>query len=131
MEIPNDLRDRALDPEEFLREEIEHLDRLVLEQPLGARIVGLVQRMKARRNNQVVNPSVRELGHDRVGFHDLEIFEQGPTPLLRLACSAVFLDHSLEVIEIRHRLSPSGPGYRVLGSFTAWESGKLSGRTIS
>src|SRR5260370_13786526 len=131
MEIADDLRDRALDPEELSREEIEHLQRLILEESLGTRIVGVVQGVKTQRNNQVVNPRVRELGHDRVGFHDLEIFEQSPAPLLRLACSAVLFDHSLEVIEIRHRLSPSGPGYRMLGSFTAWESGKLSGRTIS
>jgi len=121
----------ALDPEEFLREEIEHLQRLILEKPLGARIVGVGQRMKTYRDNQVIDPRVRELGHDRVGFHDLEIFEQSAAPLLRLTCSAVFLDHSLEVIEIRHRLSPSGSGYRILDRNTAWESGKRSGRSIS
>src|ERR1700719_4909652 len=115
MEIADDLRDGALDPEKFFREEIEHLQRLILEKPLGARIVGVGQRMKTYRDNQVIDPRVRELGHDRVGFHDLEIFEQSAAPLLRLACSAVFLDHSLEVIEIRHRLSPSGSGYRIFG----------------
>src|SRR6202161_4059830 len=87
--------------------------------------------MKPQRNNQVVNSRVREFGHDRVGFHDLEIFEQGAAPLLRLACSAVFFDHSLEVIEIRHRLSPSGSGYRLLSRNTAGGSGERSGRTNS
>ena len=46
MEVADDLRDGAFDAEELLREEIEHLERLVLEQPLGARIVGLVQRCR-------------------------------------------------------------------------------------
>src|SRR5208337_2429528 len=131
MEVADDLRDRALDPEEFLGEEIEHLQRLVLVQPLGARIVGVMQRVQTGGDYQVVDSRVREFGHDRVGFHDLEIIEQGTAPLLRLACGAVFFDHSLEVIEIRHRLSPSGSGYRMLSRNTAWERGKRSGRTIS
>src|ERR1700722_5784925 len=131
MEIADDLRDGALNSKELLGEEIEHLQRLILEEPLGARIVGVGQRMKTYRDNQVIDPRVRELGHDRVGFHDLQIFEQSAAPLLRLTCSAVFLDHSLEVIEIRHRLSPSGSGYRILDRNTAWESVYRSGRTIS
>src|SRR5208282_492842 len=117
MEVADDLRDRALDPEKFLREEIENLQRLILVQPLGARIVGIMQRMKARRNDQVVDSRVRELGYDRVGLHNLEILEQRAAPLLRLAGRAVFFDHSLEVVEIRHRLSPSG--YRLLSRGTA------------
>src|SRR5271156_6736936 len=131
MEVADDLRDGALDPEEFLREEIENLQRLILIQPLGPRIVGVGQRMKSGRDYQIVDPRVCELGHDRVGFHDLEIFEQSAAPLLRLACSAVFLDHSLEVIEIRHRLSPSVRVIECWTGNTAWESGRRSGRTIS
>ena len=131
MEVADDLRDGALDAEEFFGEKVEDLQRLVLVQPLGARIVGIVQRMKARGDDQIVDARVRELGHDRVGFHDLEIIEQSAAPLLRLTRGAVFLDHSLEVIEIRHRLSPSGSGYRMLSRITAWESGKLSGRASS
>ena len=41
MEVADDLRDGALDAEKFFREEIEHLERLILEQPLGARVVGI------------------------------------------------------------------------------------------
>ncbi len=110
MEIADDLRDGALDPEKFLGEEIEHLQRLILVQPLGARIVGVVQRMKAQRNDQVVDSRMRELGHGRVGLHQLEVLEQGAAPLLGLARRAIFFDHPLEVIEIRHWLSPSGYG---------------------
>src|SRR5260370_1480042 len=40
MEVADDLRDGALDPEELLREEIEHLQRLILEESLRARLVG-------------------------------------------------------------------------------------------
>src|SRR5271155_1444864 len=114
VKVADDLRDGALDAEEFVGEEIEDLERLILEQALGARIVGVGERMQPGRN-------------DRVVFHDLEIFEQGAAPLLRLACSAVFFDHSLEVIEIRHRLSPSGSGYRLLSRNTAGGSGKTVG----
>src|SRR5260370_37776328 len=39
MEVADDLRDGALDPEEFLRAEIEHLERLVHCQPAAGRIV--------------------------------------------------------------------------------------------
>src|SRR5208283_2170580 len=131
VKVADDLRDGALDAEEFVGEEIEDLERLILEQALGARIVGVGERMQPGRDDQVVNARMRELGHDRVGFHDLEIFEQGAAPLFRLARSAVFFDHSLEVIEIRHRLSPSGSGYRVLSRNTAGGSVKRSGRTNS
>src|SRR5580704_8545120 len=131
MKVADDLRDGALDAEEFVGEEIKYLERFILEQALRARIVSVGERMKPGRDDQIVDARMCELGHDRVGFHDLEIFEQGATPLLRLACSAVFFDHSLEVIEIRHRLSPSGSGYRMSDRNTAWESGHRSGRAIS
>ncbi len=108
MEVTDNLRDGALDAEEFFGEKIKDLERLILVEPFGARIVGIMQWMQAQRNDQIVNARMSEFGHDRVGLHQLEILEQRAAPLLGLARGAVFFDHSLEVVEIRHRLSPSG-----------------------
>ena len=47
MEIADDLRDRPLDAEKLVGEEIVNLDRLILVQTLGARIVRIVDVARA------------------------------------------------------------------------------------
>ena len=106
MEIAHDLRDGPLDAEELVGEEVVNLDRLVLVQPLGARIVRIMDIVRAARDDQVVNPGVRELGHQGIGLHDLEVLEQRSTPLLGFARGTVPLDYLLKVVSCGHQLTP-------------------------
>jgi hypothetical protein len=50
MKIADDLRDGALDAEEFVGEEIEDLERFILEQALGAARSSLITRSKLLRS---------------------------------------------------------------------------------
>ena len=59
MKIAHDLRNRPFDAEEFVGEEIENLDRLILVQALGARIVRIMDVARALGADHVVNARVR------------------------------------------------------------------------
>src|SRR5439155_19505057 len=96
MEVAHDLRDRLLDLEELVAEEIVDLERLVLVEPLHARVVGLVDVLRADAHARVVKPRMGELRNAGVVANEVEILEEGPAPDLRFARSAVLFDQLLE-----------------------------------
>ncbi len=61
VEVADDLRDRPLDAEELVAEEVVDLDGLVLVEALHPRIVGLEDVGRADLDDDVVDPRVREL----------------------------------------------------------------------
>ena len=67
MEKADYLRDRFFNSEELIGEEVEDLHRLVLVQPLGARVVGVLHVAHADRHDHVVDARVGKLGHRRIG----------------------------------------------------------------
>ena len=61
VEVADDLRDRLLDAEELVAEEVVDLERLVLVEPLHARVVGVEDVVRAVAHDHVVDAGVREL----------------------------------------------------------------------
>ena len=114
MEKADYLGDRFFNSEELIGEEVEDLHRLVLMQPLGARVIGILHIAHAHRHNHVVDSRVGKLGDGRVGFDHLEVFEQGSFPARGLTRRAVFFDHLFEVA-IRHPLTPKPKKLWALG----------------
>jgi len=96
MEVTDDLGDRLLDAEELFLEEIVDLDRLVLVQPLGGAVAGLVDVGDADALDDVVDTGVCELGKGGFFLEDFEVLDQGAAPDLALASDAIFLDDALE-----------------------------------
>src|ERR1700726_4514011 len=106
MKIAHELRDGTFDAEELVGKEVINLHRLVFVQPLGARIVGLLNIVQAARNDQVVDARMRKLGERRIGLYDFWVFEKRSTPLLRFTRGPVLLDHALEIIDCGHQQTP-------------------------
>src|SRR6266851_7792029 len=106
MEIADDLSDRALNSEEFIREKVIDLDRLVFVEPLGAGIVGIVDIAQPGCDDHVVDSGVRHLSNDWVVLYQFEIVEQRPAPLLGFAGSTIGLDYLLKRIRFGHQLTP-------------------------
>src|SRR5690606_20050936 len=80
MEVADDLADRLLDAEEFVLEESIHLERLVLVEPLGAGVVGLLNVLAARAHDDVVDAGVREPRDGRILANLFEVIEEGALP---------------------------------------------------
>jgi hypothetical protein len=113
VEVAYDLRDRLLDAEELVAEEVEDLEVLVLVEPLDARIVGVVDVLGAHPHQGVVQAGVRETGNAGVFADQVEVFEEAPAPHFRLARRAVFFDQLLE----------GGPVHRTTLLFLALRQG--------
>src|SRR6266404_6202679 len=96
MEVAHDLRDRPLDAEELVAEEVVDLDGLVLVETLHARIVSFEDVRRAHLHHDVVDARVRELGEARVLAHVLEVVEKRTAPQLLLVGGAVVFDQLLK-----------------------------------
>ena len=96
VEVAHDLRHRLLDPEELVAEEVVDLERLVLVEPLDARVVGLLDVQGPAPHDVVEDAGVRELGKAGIFADEVEVLEEGAAPDLRLAGGAVLFDQLLE-----------------------------------
>ena len=119
MEVADDLADRLLDAEELVAEEVEDLERLVLVEPLHARVVGLedvlgaVAASSSRRGG-----ACDELGESR-GLRGRARGTRGTCPRQRfdsraarsslISCSKEGAVHGRELLSAR-RDRCSGPG---------------------
>ena len=97
VEVAHDLVERALHAEELVLEEAVDLDRLVAENPLGARVRLDVDLADARRHHHVVHTLVGKSRELRTLLHELQILEEGSLPLGFLPLDPVLLDQGSEV----------------------------------
>src|SRR5213596_452035 len=80
VEVAHDLRHRLLDPEELVAEEVVDLERLVLVEPLDARVVGLLDVQGPAPHDVVEDAGVRELVDAGVVADEVEVLEEGAAP---------------------------------------------------
>ena len=107
MEVANDLRDRLLDAEELILEEVVDLDGLVLVETLGDAFADVGS---AYPLDRVEDAGVGEPGNGGVFLEDFQVIDQGAAPDFALTSDAVFLDHALEGAgRVIHQRPPSEP----------------------
>src|SRR6266566_4248426 len=82
VEVAHDLRHRLLDPEKLVAEEVEDLERLVLVEPLDARVVGFLDVQGPGAHDVVEDAGVRELGEAGILADEVEVLEEGAAPHL-------------------------------------------------
>src|SRR5262249_52999463 len=116
VEVADDLRDRLLDAEELVAEEVVDLDRFVLVEALHPGILAVEDVRRPLLHDDVVDAGVGELGVARVLTDAFEIFEKRALPELLLVGGAIvfdqFLKGALPVLHVYSFLAV--PGARVV-----------------
>ena len=107
VEIAHDLFERALHPEELFFEKAEDLHGPVAEHALCARVRLEVEIAHPSRHEHVIHALVRKVGLARIGFHLLQILQEGPLPVGPLSFEPIPLDQGSEVdLLILHASAP-------------------------
>src|SRR5262245_32897608 len=123
MKVADDLRNGALDAEELIGKELVDFYWLVLVEPLGARIVSVLDALGAERDDHVVDPRMRKLGHHRIRLDHLQVLQERSIPLLRFASGTVVLNYFFKGVEICH-----GPNSGLLALMGETARGRARGR---
>ena len=106
-EVTNDLGDGALDPKEFLLEEVVDLNRVFLVEAFHLRILALENLVRTWFGDHLVKTCMRELGRSKALPDEFQVVQEATLPALAGRVLPVLLNQFLDVFFSGcHGLSP-------------------------